>query len=98
MSLLPEMWPLHKLAKELGKASHVLVTASRNGAFPPVVKVGALWFVEAEKVRDWFSRNHAADESSPADRDRIRQAGRAAGGSQPARRPRQPRARNGASS
>lgn len=91
MSLLPEMWPLHKVAKELGKASHVLVTAARNGTFPPVVKVGAVWFVEAEKCRDWFSRNHAADDVSPADRDRIRQAGRAASGQPPARRLRQPR-------
>ena len=99
MSLLPEMWPLHQIAKELGKASHVLVSASRNGTFPPVVKVGALWFVEAEKVRAWFGRNHANENAAtPADRDRIRKAGRAAAAKQPERRPRQPRGRSGASS
>lgn len=73
--LLPEMWPLHRVAKELDKASHVLVSASRNGTFPPIVRVGALWFVKADDVREWFSRNHAKV-APTADYERVRQAGR----------------------
>jgi len=73
--LLPELWPLHRVAKELGKASHVLVTAAQDGRFPPVYRVGALWFVRADDVRDWFSRNHAT-KASEAELDRIRAAGR----------------------
>ena len=88
--LLPEMWPLHKIAKELGKASHVLVTASRAGTFPPVVRVGALWFVQAEACRAWFDRQHAGEDPSSRDLDRIRAAGRAAAGSPRRRLPDQP--------
>ena len=95
--LLPELWPLHQIAKELGKASHVLVDASRAGTFPPLVRVGALWFVKAELMREWIDRQHAAVTVTPGQRDRIRAAGVAAG-QPPARRPRQPRARSAASS
>lgn len=94
-NLLPELWPLHRVAKELGKASHVLVTASRNGTFPPVFRVGALWFVKADDVRAWFSRNHA-EAPATADIERVRQAGRAVAARQPRRRPAQPRADTGA--
>lgn len=96
--LLPEMWPVHRIAKELGKAGHVLVTASRNGTFPPVVRVGALWFVKADHVREWFDKQHATGSVTPEQRDRIRQAGRAVAGSPPSPRPRQPRARTATSS
>ena len=97
-SLLPELWPLHKLAKELGKATHVLVSASRAGTFPPVVRVGAVWFVKADLVRAWFDGQHAAVSVTPAQQDRIRQAGQAEAGALPSRRPRQLRGRSAASS
>ena len=95
--LLPELWPLHQIAKELGKASHVLVDASRTGTFPPVIRIGALWFVKADLMREWVDRQHAAATVTPEQRDRIRAAG-AAASPPPARRPRQPRARSAASS
>ena len=95
--LLPELWPLHQIAKELGKASHVLVSASQAGTFPPVIRIGALWFVKAELMREWIDRQHAASIVTPEQRDRIRAAGDVAA-QLPAPRPRQPRARSAASS
>ena len=95
--LLPEMWPLHRIAKELGKASHVLVAASRSGTFPPVIRVGALWFVKAEEVRAWFDKNHAVDVASPATLDRVKAAGRASASSQRRRLPAQLRAHSASS-
>ncbi|MEO6593712.1 MAG: hypothetical protein ABIP94_03045 [Planctomycetota bacterium] len=76
--LLPEMWPLHRVAKELGKATHVLVAASARGKFPPIVQVGAVWFVHAAAVREWVNRNHAVP-ISQGQRERIRRAGRSSG-------------------
>jgi len=96
--LLPELWPLHRIAKELGKATHVLVAASKAGTFPAIVRVGAVWFVKAELVRSWFNFQHAKPKVTPAQMERIRQAGRAARAGSPSRRPRQPRARTAASS
>lgn len=95
--LLPETWPLHRIAQELGKSSNVLVDASRRGTFPALVKIGALWYVKADDMRAWFAKQHATS-ATPAQLERIRQAGRAATARQPKRRPRQPRARNAASS
>ncbi|HEX5050370.1 MAG TPA: hypothetical protein VFZ65_01230, partial [Planctomycetota bacterium] len=59
----------------LGKATHSLVAASKVGTFPPLVRVGAIWFVKASDVRAWFDRNHAAPAVTEAQRERIRQAG-----------------------
>lgn len=73
--LLPELWPLHRVARELGKATHVLVDASRRGDFCPIHKVGAVWFVRADAVREWFSRNHAAG-ATAAELTAMRQAAR----------------------
>lgn len=74
--LLPEQWPLHRIAKELGKATHVLVAASRHGKFPHVVMVGNVWYVNAAECVAWFERQHAPSSVTQAQRDRIRQAGR----------------------
>lgn len=97
--VLPEMVELHRVAKELRKASHVLVDASARGQFPPVVKVGAVWYVDRAKLADWFSRNHATlgDDVSPLELDRIRAAGQAGVSAPLAPRQRQPRGRKGAS-
>lgn len=73
--LLPEIWPLHKVAKELGKATHVLVSASAEGAFPPVFRIGAVWHVQAELVREWIEKNQAPP-PKPLNRIRVRDAGR----------------------
>lgn len=97
-NLLPELWPLHRIAKELGKATHVLVDASSRGEFPPLVRIGAVWHVKADLMREWVDRNHAATTVTPAQIDQIRQAGRAEAAPQPSPRPRQPRARSAASS
>lgn len=96
--LLPELWPLHRVAKELGKATHVLVDASRRGEFAPVIRVGAVWFVRADACREWFERQHAVATVTSGQRERIRQAGRAEGARQPSPRPRQPRGHTEASS
>lgn len=98
--VLPEMVELHRIAKELRKASHVLVDASARGQFPPVVKVGAVWYVDRAKLADWFGRNHATlgDDVTPLELDRIRAAGQAGASALPAPRQRQPRGRKGASS
>lgn len=97
--ILPEMVPLHRVAKELGKATSVLVAASREGRFCPLVRVGAVWFVKLDEVKAWFDRQHAKSvQVTPADRERIRQAGRAEATGSPARRRHQPRARTAASS
>jgi hypothetical protein len=88
--------PLHRVAKQLGKATHVLVDASRRGEFPHVVKVGAVWYVSHDAVLVWFGKQHAHGTVSPAQQDRIRQAGRDAG-AQPRPRP-QSRLRAGTAS
>jgi hypothetical protein len=97
-NLLPELWPLHRIAKQLGKATHVLVDASRRGEFPGIIRFGAVWYVKADSMRAWIEKNHAATTVTPAQIDQIRQAGRAAAAPQPSPRPRQPRARSAASS
>lgn len=90
--------PLHVVAKQLKKATHVLVSASRLGHFPPVVKVGHVWYVSADAVAAWFARQHATNDATEGQRDRIRQAGRGIGGPRP-RRPRSlPRASTAPSS
>ena len=96
--LLPELWPLHRVAAELGRSTYNLVDASRRGNFPPVHQVGRTWFVKADAVRDWFATNHAALRVTPEQRDRIRAAGRAEGARLPARRQPRLRARSAASS
>ena len=96
--LLPELWPLHRIAKELGKATHVLVSASREGRFPPVIQIGAVWHVRADLMTEWVYRQHATSTVTPEQRDRIREAGRSAEGAPPSRRRRQPRARTASSS
>lgn len=75
--LLPESWPLHRIGKELGKATHVLVSASAAGKFPPVFPIGVVWHVRADLMLEWVNRQHAGDGAlTPAQLDRIRQAGR----------------------
>lgn len=96
--LLPELWPLHRVAKELGKATHVLVAASRAGQFPPVVKIGAVWHVRAELMTAWVNRQHATASVTAEQRERIRAAGRTGAAERPSRRRRQPRARSASSS
>lgn len=96
--LLPELWPLHRVAKELGKATHVLVAASREGRFPPVVQIGALWHVRADLMTAWVNGQHAGAGVSPEQRARIREAGRSAAGEQPSPRRRRLRARSASSS
>lgn len=98
MSHIPPMVPLHEVAKELGKVTHVLVTAARAGQFPPLVKVGAVWYVRKDQLDQWFQRNHATGGITPAQLERIRQAGRAVGAKPRARLRRQPRARTASSS
>lgn len=96
--LLPEQWPLHRVAKELGKATHVLVTASRQGTFPHVVKVGSVWYVNAAECSAWFDRQHATSSVTSLQRDRIRLAGRGEAERLLPRLPRQPRAHTASSS
>lgn len=90
--LLPELWRVAAVARELGMQTHSLVAASRRGQFPRVVQVGRTWFARAADVRDWFARQHAADDVSPLLLDRIRAAGEPVDGARPARRRRPPRA------
>lgn len=75
--VIPEVVPLHQVAKELGKSTHVLVSASSAGTFCPVVKVGAVWYVRTDLLREWFDRQHAVSQSTPESRQWMR---RAAGG------------------
>lgn len=98
MSLLPELWPLRLVGKELGKATQVLVEASSRGEFPPVVRIGATWHVRADLMREWVQRQHAPELVSQAHVARMQQAARAAVSQPPARRLRQPRARSASSS
>lgn len=58
MPLIPEMLPLHRVAGELNKATHILVAASRRGEFVPLVRVGSQWYVRADEVREWFASDH----------------------------------------
>jgi hypothetical protein len=96
--LLPELWPLHRIAKELGKSTHVLVDASTRGEFPSLVRFGAVWHVRADLMREWCDRQHAPAALTPGQIDQIRQAAQGEEAPPPSRRPRQPRARNAASS
>lgn len=57
--LLPEMWRLHQVAKELGKETRELVDASARGEFPRIKKIGHLWFVEADLVHKWLATGDA---------------------------------------
>lgn len=61
--LLPEMWPLHRLAAELGRKPASLVAASRRGQFPPLVRIGRDWFVPADAMREWVGKNHVRSEA-----------------------------------
>lgn len=96
--LLPTMVPLHRVAKELGKATHVLVSASRAGTFAPLVKVGALWFVRQDELDAWFNRNHAAPTLTTDQLARIDSVARSEDPAPQQSRPRRPRARSEASS
>lgn len=76
--LLPELWELHKVARELGSSTQVLVEASSRGEFPPVVRIGAKWHVKADLMREWIERQHAPEQVSQAHVDRMKAAARAA--------------------
>lgn len=95
--LLPEMWRLANVARELHVHSSTLVDASRRGRFPPVVRVGGVWMVQAESVREWFSRQHAAP-LNPGKRVAVKAALRGGAAGLRARRRGRARASSGASS
>lgn len=90
-SILPTLIPLRRVAKELGKSTHVLVSASAAGTFPPVVCVGAMWFVKAALLHEWFDQQHA-ESVTPAHLERMRQAARDEAGAPLSPRPPRPRA------
>lgn len=94
--LLPEMWKLADVARELGVQSHTLVAAARRGQFCAVFQVGRAWYARAADVREWFAKS-AAPEISPLLLDRVRAAGAPPDGEPLPRRPRQPRARTAGS-
>lgn len=96
--LLPELWPLHLIGKELGKSTQVLVEASSRGEFPPVVRIGATWHVKADLMREWLERQHAPQMVSQAHVERMQAAARAAVSRPRGRRQLQPRARTASSS
>lgn len=96
--LLPEVWPLHQVAKELGKATHVLVEASSAGTFPPVFRIGAVWHVRAELMRAWINSQQAPAPATAEQRERVRAAGQGEVSQPRARRRVQPRAHTAASS
>lgn len=83
--LLPEQWRLSIVARELRVHAHTLVEASRDGRFPPLVRVGRCWFVDAAAVRDWFSRQHVVT-PDPLRLQAIQAYVRAGGAPLPARR------------
>lgn len=60
MTVIPEMMALSKVAKQLGKSSHVLVRASQRGEFVPLVRVGTKWYVRVDLLRQWFAADHSA--------------------------------------
>ena len=97
-SILPETVPLHLIAKELGQSTHVLVAASVRGEFPPLVRVGRVWRVRRDLLTEWFGKQHATNEITPAQSERIRQAGQSEAGELRALPPLQPRANTAASS
>ena len=93
--VIPEMVPLHRVAKELDKATHVLVSASRSGTFCPIVKVGAVWFVRRDELDSWFGRQHAV---SPEPGAMSRRLAAVADAQQPPAQPAQTRGRSASSS
>lgn len=98
MSHLPPMVPLHEVAAELRKATHVLVSAAGRGEFAPVQRIGAVWYVRKDRLDEWFSRNHAEPCVTPAQKRRVRRAGRSEVAAQPSPLPLQPRAHTASSS
>lgn len=94
--LLPEMWKLADVARELGVQSHTLVAASQRGRFCPVIQVGRAWYAKAADVRAWFAASRSP-EINPLLLDRVRAAGAPLDGEPLPRRPRQPRARTAGS-
>lgn len=97
MSHLPPMVQLHEVAKELGKQTNVLVCASSRGEFPPIVKVGAVWYVRRDRLNEWFDRQHAPEAPTPERLQWVRQAAGSAAAEPPSPRPLQPRARSASS-
>lgn len=98
MSHLPPVIPLHEVARELRKSTHVLVSASSAGTFPPIVRVGAIWFVRQDLLADWFGRQHAPAAVTPLQTAWVRQAAETAACAPPSPHPRRPRARTASSS
>lgn len=98
MNHLPPMVPLHEVAKELGKQTNVLVSASRRGEFCPIVRVGAVWYVRRDLLNEWFNRQHAVSLSTPESRRWLRSQAGSAAAEPPSPRPPQPRARSASSS
>lgn len=64
MTYLPDLWPLRRLAIELGRKPASLVAASQRGQFPPLVRIGRDWFVRADAMRAWMQRDHVHDAAS----------------------------------
>lgn len=96
MTILPKMLRLADVARELGVHGAQLVQASRHGTFVRLVRVGRLWFVPADELSEWVSRQHA-EAPSPLALDRVRAAGAAVAAPRQ-RRPRRPRASTSSSS
>lgn len=56
---LPDMTPMHLVAKRLGVHGHTLVEASARGEFVRLVRVGQRWYAPTAELQDWFARQHA---------------------------------------
>lgn len=74
MTIIPEMMALSKVAKQLGKSSHVLVRASQRGEFVPLVRVGTKWYARVDLLRQWFAADHSAG-PTPAEIAAMKAAG-----------------------
>lgn len=74
MTVIPEMVALSKVAKQLGKSSHVLVRASQRGEFVPLVRVGAKWYARVDLLHEWFAADHSAG-PTPAEIAALKAAG-----------------------
>jgi predicted DNA-binding transcriptional regulator AlpA len=70
---LPDLIRLSEFARRVGMQTSTLVESSARGQFPPVVRIGTRWFVRAELLADWCSRQHAV-RSDPLLLDRMRAA------------------------
>lgn len=62
--MIPKMKPVHEVAKRLGTTTDNLVTSSRAGGFPPVVKINRTYFVPIAAVLKWIERGGDVSEAS----------------------------------